>query len=118
MSLNWPLVSRSNALAALTGGLAVAMAVWGKYREWYWYDNLAHLSGGVSLGAAVTSRQSNRFQDLAIVTCLMLGWELFEYRRRIYPHDGTLPKRVAAEDTLLDSVLVLLGAWFAIVTGK
>lgn len=102
---------RSTVLGLLSGALCVALAVWGRYADWWWYDNLAHLLGGLALGSLVGRSDTAIGQDLAIVGCLTAGWEAFEYRKGVYPWDGTLPKRAVGEDTVLDTLLVAIGAY-------
>jgi hypothetical protein len=105
-------VTRDTVLGLLAGVIAVALAAWNQYRRWWWYDNLAHLAAGVSLGSLIAREDSPIGQDLAIVACLTLAWELFEYGTRVHPWgrpDG-LPRDAAIEDTVLDSLLVAIGA--------
>lgn len=110
-------LSRSNLLGLLSGAIVLGLARWGAYAAWWWYDNLAHLLGGLALGSLVASRQSPLGQDLAIVLSLSLIWEVFEYRERVFPWGETpdetrdVPDAAAAEDTLLDTILVTFGAY-------
>lgn len=109
------IATRSNALGVLSGASCVALAVWSRYEDWWWYDNLAHLLGGVSLASLVADEDSPLGQDLAIVGCLTLAWEIFEYGKQVHPWGGdrALPDEAAAEDTVLDTLLVALGAYNA-----
>lgn len=104
------LFTRSNLLGLLTGILAVALGRWGKYKDWWWYDNLNHLVAGVSLAALFDSEDASRRHVLGIVLSINLMWELFEYYKNVYPWDGSVEKKAAAEDTLLDGLLVYIGA--------
>lgn len=102
---------RPTATGLLYGGLALALHVWGRYRDWWWFDNLAHLSAGLSLGSLVAGDDSPVGQDLALVAGVTLAWELGEFVTDTYPwSEGGLPDRAAAEETLLDSLLVAIGA--------
>jgi len=105
-------LTRSNAVGLLYGGFAVGLHIWSRYRDWWWYDNVAHLSAGISLGSLVATEGSSLLQDLLAVAGLSASWELAEYLSGTYPW-GDLPDRAAAEETLLDTVLVLLGAYIA-----
>jgi hypothetical protein len=106
------LATRSNALGGLAGLIAALLGAWGKYRSWWWYDNVAHLVAGVSLGSLVAAEDSSLAQDLAIVLGIAVCWEGFECAREIRPWAGETSDDVAAEDTLLDTLLVMLGAAF------
>jgi len=101
--------SRSTLVGVLYGAIAIGLHLWGRYRDWWWYDNLAHLAAGISLGGLITSEGSPLGQDLLLVGALTALWEAAEYMTGTYPW-GALPDRAAAEETLLDSLLVLLGA--------
>jgi hypothetical protein len=103
------MLNRSTLLGVLYGAITVGLHIWGRYKSWPWYDNLAHLSAGLSLGSLAATDDSPLGQDLAIVAGLTLVWEVAEYITGTYPW-GELPDRASAEETLLDSLLVLLGA--------
>lgn len=108
-----PFTTRSNALGVLAGTLSATLGAWGRYRDWWWYDNLAHGLAGLSLGSLVATRDSPVGQDLAIVGCLTLAWELHEYHGGIRPWTDSGRSDRAAEDTLLDSILVVGAAYAA-----
>jgi hypothetical protein len=109
------LTTRSTAIGVLYGLLALALHAWGKYRSWWWFDNAAHLFAGISLGSLITTEDSSATQDALLVAGLTAGWELAEYWHGAYPWgDSDLPDRAAAEDTVLDTILVAIGAAIAI----
>ena len=112
------MIDRSTAIGLLYGGLTLGLAVWKRYRDWWWYDNLAHLAGGVALAGLIRSEESTKAEDWLLVGGLTLAWEVVEFWHDTYPWDGTLPKRAAAEDTALDSLLVALGAYLVINGGE
>jgi hypothetical protein len=101
--------SRSTLVGVLYGVIAIGLHVWGRYKDWWWYDNLAHLAAGISLGGLIASEDSPLGQDLLLVGALTALWEAAEYVTGTYPW-GELPDRAAAEETLLDSLLVAIGA--------
>lgn len=106
---------RSTVIGVLYGLLVLALHAWGKYRSWWWFDNTAHLFAGISLGSLITTEDSSPTQDALLVGGLTAGWELAEYWHGAYPWgDNDLPDRVAAEDTVLDTILVAIGAAIAI----
>jgi hypothetical protein len=104
------MLTRNRLLGALYGALALGLHLWGRYTSWWWYDNVAHCAAGLSLGSLVADADSPLGQDLAFVAGLTLVWEVLEFVTSTYPWDGNLPDRAAAEETLLDTLLVLLGA--------
>lgn len=106
-------VTRENTTGLLYGLVTVGMQIWGRYKSWWWYDNVAHFSAGLSLGSLVATEDSSTEQDIAIVLALTFIWEVFEFVTNTYPWDGSLPERAAAEETILDSLLVTIGAWLA-----
>lgn len=106
------------ALSVIYGIIAISLGIWKRYTDWWWYDNLAHFSSGVCLGALVSVRESNPVQDLMMVSGLAVLWEIAEYLHGAYPWQSDLPQRAAAEDTLLDTILVLLGAALVVVTNN
>lgn len=112
------LLTRNNLLGVLFGLLAVVLGYWGRYKSWFWYDNLAHLSAGLSLGAFASSKNSKPEQDVLIVLAINIMWELHEYQADIYPWDESVPKEVAAEDTILDTLLVIGAAYYASKASK
>jgi len=106
-------ITRSNVIGVLYGLLALALHLWGRYRNWWWYDNVAHAAAGISLGSLVASDESSPTQDGLLVGGITAAWEITEYFHGAYPW-GELPDRAAAEDTVLDSILVAVGALIAI----
>jgi len=105
--------TRANALGTLYGAIALGLHIWSRYTSWWWYDNLAHFAAGLSLGSLIATDESATGQDLVAVAGLTFAWEVAEYATGTYPWDGTLPQRAAAEETILDSLLVGIGAWLA-----
>lgn len=105
--------------AWILGGLALtvtgALEACGKYRNWWWYDNVAHLSAGVAFGSLLSTDESTIGQDIAIGAALSVLWELGEYMNDVRPWDDSVEpdNDWPAEDTVLDTVLVLLGTWWA-----
>ena len=106
-------LTRTNAIAVLAGSILLAMNQLGWYRRWWWYDNVAHLLGGLAIGAFLESEDSTIGVNLTLTLLLALAWELLEYHEGVYPWDGSLEQRAAAEDTVLDTVLVA-GAAYAV----
>jgi hypothetical protein len=105
-------VTLTNVLAA---GATVVWGVMG-YLAWYgrywWWDNLAHLLAGVSLGGFATAHPFPVVRPLVVAAVAVLIWESFEFAWGIWPwveHTGLAKKW---NDTLLDSYLVLNGAVF------
>lgn len=111
-------ISRSNALAVLAGAFAGALHVWGRYRDWWWYDNLAHACAGLALGSAIGTTDSDRGQDMAFVALLTTAWEAFEHWHGVRPWAGGKTSDSAAEDTVLDTILVLACAWLGSTWSK
>lgn len=100
------------------GGIALWLHLWGRYRSWWWYDNVAHLSAGISLGSLYSAAGTDRTQTLLATVGVTVAWEIVEYLHGAYPWgEDDLPDRAAAEDTLLDSILVMLGVWLATSNG-
>jgi hypothetical protein len=112
------MIDRSTAIGLLYGSITLGLAVWKRYRSWWWYDNLAHFAAGISLAGLVTGEDSTTTEDALLVGGLTAAWEIVEFAHNTYPWDGSLPDRVAAEDTMLDSLLVALGAWLVINGGE
>jgi hypothetical protein len=112
------MIDRSTAIGVLYGTITLGLAVWRRYRDWWWYDNLAHFAAGISLAGLVTSAESTTTEDALLVGGLTVAWEIVEFWHDTYPWDGSLPDRVAAEDTMLDSLLVALGAAIVINGGE
>lgn len=101
---------RTTLTGLLYGGITIFLQLLGKYKSWWWYDNLAHFSAGVGLGGVITTDDSTLTQDLLAVLGLSIVWEFFEFLTNTYPW-GDLPNRAAAEETILDTILVMFGAW-------
>jgi hypothetical protein len=112
------MIDRSTAIGLLYGTLTLGLAAWKRYRSWWWYDNLAHFTGGVALAGLVTDENSTTTEDALLVGGLTVAWEIVEFAHGTYPWDGSLPSRVGAEDTVLDSLLVALGAYLVINGGE
>jgi hypothetical protein len=105
-------MTKSNLLAALAAAI-LAVGQWmDGYSDWWWFDNAMHFTGGVAAGSAIVGRDSSIVQDMAVVFCIATIWELIEYHKGIKPWDG-MSNRAAAEDTLLDTLLVMMGAYWA-----
>lgn len=103
----------SNLLVSLSTGLLLgAMALWGKYRNWWWYDNLAHAFGGAMLSPIFLPFLPWIWPYVAVVLT-GFGWEYFEFVQRIHPWTGRTSEDKAYEDTLLDMFMVLTGAILA-----
>lgn len=105
------LLSRTNAIGVLAGAIVLVGNWLGWYRSWWWFDNALHFLGGVALGGLISSRESSLRLDLGLVLLLGVAWELIEYHEGVYPWDGSVPPRAAAEDTILDMMLVAGGAY-------
>lgn len=88
------------------------MAVWGAYRDYWWFDNTAHLLGGVAVGSVFVDEDARLSYVLAATVGVSTLWEGFEAWRGIYPWSDGQGYDSAVEDTILDSVFVLLGAAF------
>jgi len=106
------LATRSTAVGLLYGAITIGLHLWGRYRDWWWFDNLAHLAAGISLGGLIASEDSPLGQDFQLVVGFIIVWEAAEYVTGTYPW-GDLPDQAAAEETLLDSLLVAIGALIA-----
>ncbi len=107
--------SQDTALGILALVLTVALELCGKYRDWWWYDNVAHLGAGVAFGSLLPTDESTIGQDLGVAVVLSVLWELGEYIFDVRPWNDAHEREGdwAAEDTVLDTLLVLLGTWWA-----
>ncbi|MFT4881274.1 MAG: hypothetical protein ACI9CA_001691 [Natronomonas sp.] len=112
--------SQGRALGILALTLTVALDLCGKYRDWWWYDNVAHLSAGVAFGSLLSTDESTTGQDLGVAVGLSVLWELGEYIADVRPWNDAHEREGdwAAEDTVLDTLLVLLGTWWAAGEGR
>jgi hypothetical protein len=102
-------------LGTLAGAVTLALELCGKYRDWWWYDNVAHLSAGVAFGSLLSTDNSTIGQDIGVGVALSVLWELGEYVTDVRPWDDSVDPDSdwPAEDTVLDTLLVLLGTWWA-----
>lgn len=103
------------AIAAATGTACLGMAIWGRYRDWVWYDNLAHFFGGACI-AALAASTLNILSAIALTIGVALAWEVFEWRRDIHPWGGNTTRDAAWEDTALDLFMVREGAFLSLIT--
>lgn len=103
-------MNRIRLLGIIAGLYSLGMGVLGYYQRWWWYDNLAHLLAGISLGGLLTSEDNPGIIDMGIVLTIAIAWELFEHRLSVFPWKKGVPKDYQKEDTLLDIILVMLGA--------
>lgn len=106
-------LTRSNLLATIAGAILGAMQLWGAYEKYWWFDNIAHFLGGVAIGAATTGEDSSRLMDLSVALGIATLWEGFEAWRSIKPWAGETEHDEAVEDTILDTIFVLVGAMLA-----
>lgn len=106
--------TRSNILGLLSLSLVGVMQVWGAYRKHWWFDNVAHFLGGFGIGAIASDGVEDDEMFAVGLAMSMAGfWEVFEYLKGIRPWSGEKTVDEAAEDTLLDTILVAFGAWLA-----
>lgn len=103
-------------IGLLSGLVSLGLHHVQKYRQFWWWDNVAHFHAGVFIGAA--SRQLPRPRsprDAAIIAVLIsILWEASEYVHGAWPYkQEDVGDDQRAEDTILDTILVALGAAFA-----
>lgn len=99
--------------AGLVGAGVVAMHRVYRYQEHWWWDNLAHLGAGFAIGTELGARTDDRSSVLLGFLGLTTAWELFEFRIDERPWDGSMCWDHAMEDTVLDTVMGLAGAYLA-----
>lgn len=101
--------SQERVLGFLTLVIAITFHVAGKYRDWWWYDNVAHLSAGITIGSTLSTDASTTGQDIAVGTAISLLWEFSEYMADVRPWDDSIDPDSdwAAEDTVLDTVFFI-----------
>lgn len=110
--MNWKRhLTRSNAISALAGIILAAMHLRGDYRKYAWYDNAAHFAGGIMVGGAVTGEDSSLTYDLLLTLGIAGIWEMLEVHTGHYPYKDSVPGDTRVEDAVLDTILVLAGAY-------
>ena len=102
-------------IGTLAGLVSLALNHIGDYREFWWYDNLAHFTAGVAIGSAVRLLPRSRSaRDTSIISLgISTLWELAEYEHGAWPYEPDEPRDRKAEDAILDTILVMAGAWIA-----
>lgn len=101
------------ALVAIPAGIAFIMTGLDKFEDHWWYDNLAHVCGGISVGTVVHHYTDDVEASLWTFLGIATLWEAFEYLVGERPWDGSMTFDHAMEDTLLDTVMGLVGVWLA-----
>lgn len=104
-------LSPSNFIAAIAAGILGAMQLWGAYREYWWFDNVAHFLGGVALGGFLTSEDRGTIETVGLSLGVSTLWEIFEFQQGIRPFTPDTPTDTMAEDTLLDKIMLGAGAY-------
>ena len=102
-------------IGTLAGLVSLALNHIGKYRDHWWWDNLAHFSAGVSIGSAIRLLPRSRSaRDTSIISLgISILWELAEREHGAWPYVKAAPPDKKAEDAILDTILVMAGAWIA-----
>jgi hypothetical protein len=99
----------------LAGLISLVLNLVGKYRDYWWWDNLAHYTAGIAIGS--TCRQLPRSRSPRDAALISLGistlWEIAEFEHGAWPYGSDEPRDRQAEDVLLDTILVMAGAWIA-----
>lgn len=103
-------IERSTVIAS---AIPIAMTAWYRYEEHWWWDNTAHFAGGYAVGDFVSNFTETRKQTLLAFTGVAACWELFEYCIGERPWDGSMCWDHAMEDTLLDTIMGAVGAYYA-----
>lgn len=99
-------------------GVVFLMTGIDKFEDHWWYDNVAHLAGGVSVGTAVHNFTGDIKQSLVSFLLIATVWEIFEYLVGERPWDGSMCWDHAMEDTVLDTVMGLIGVYIAAKMGE
>jgi len=106
------LLTRSNLIGAIAGAILAGLHFRAKsYRRYFWFDNVAHFIGGVAVGGFASRPDSTVPFDLSVALGASALWELAEYEFGVFPFGGKTSEDYAAEDTVLDTIMVLLGAF-------
>lgn len=97
-------------IAAITGATVAIMHVAYRYPNHWWYDNVAHLLGGVCMGALLPGdRDATARRFLAVATI----WEAYEWAsgepRSMGDPEWPMDRKV--EDTILDTIVGMVGAY-------
>jgi hypothetical protein len=102
-------------IGLLAGLVSLALNHIGDYREFWWWDNLAHFTAGVSIGMMVRLLPRKRSpRDTSIISLgISTLWELAEREHGAWPYVSAAPPDKKAEDAILDTILVMAGAWIA-----
>lgn len=111
-------LSRSNVLGSLAAVLVGGMHIWGAYERYFWFDNIAHVLGGVMVGGFLYDDDARASYVLGATLGVAALWEGFEAVRGVRPWAGEKSYDDAAEDTILDTLLVLFGAAYAYVASR
>lgn len=89
------------------------------YDNHWWWDNVAHFFGGYAVGTALSCVFDDRETVLKAFLVVTGAWEVFEYGSRERPwhvdENGDMEWSFdhAMEDTALDTVMGLAGAYAA-----
>jgi hypothetical protein len=101
-------------LATLLWGSLAYVAWYGKF---WWWDNLAHLSAGASIGGWTALIVTHfGYGGYAVILAVVVSgiaaliWEAIEFVEGVWPWTATLSLDRKWSDTLLDSYLVLTGS--------
>ncbi|EMA42053.1 hypothetical protein [Halococcus hamelinensis] len=108
-----------------TGMLAHAVGMLGPYDDVWWWDNVTHTSSATLLGGVVFAAARRRGRDpyprvIAVVVCLGVLWEAFEYAiHAIAKYIGVEPILVSygRADVAFDLGFDLVGALLVLVFG-
>lgn len=102
-------------IGTLAGLVSLALNHIGEYRDHWWWDNLAHFSAGVAIGSAVRLLPRSRSpRDTSIISLgISTLWELAEAEHGAWPYEPGVSHDKQAEDAILDTILVMAGAWIA-----
>lgn len=103
--------------AGIPAGIVFIMTGLDKFEDHWWWDNVAHFCGGLSVGTVLheaTDDDTGALAGFLLVTTL---WEAFEYSVGERPWDGSMCWDHAMEDTVLDTVMGFLGAYVAVKAG-
>lgn len=84
-----------------------------RYKEHWWWDNLAHFTAGYAIGSTLSEMTDDRSTVLQAFLAITTGWEIFEYSIDERPWDGSMTWDHAMEDTVLDTYMGLTGAYVA-----
>lgn len=107
------LLTVPNALMVVAFIAWMFMAWWRKYRKWWWYDNVAHVLGGFTIGMLAAGGRLPLVRAVGWTLAATLVWEAYEYARGLFPWKEQLPFDRSIEDTILDTIFALFGAGVA-----